>query len=88
MSGRAGGIRRDRTVLGKVFTMRVCLLFLAFGLFGCPQDALTEISAKCVKLGDKCKLPSGPLGVCDQQPCPGKSTDDRSKMCLRCISQH
>lgn len=68
---------------------RFAALTLAWTLTGC-FDAQTvrtgAIPATCTKLGAKCQLPDGPLGVCDYGPCP--PSDEKKGTCLRCVSQH
>jgi hypothetical protein len=59
------------------------LLALSFSLLAACEKA-PPIPETCSKAGDKCQLPSGPLGICDSVPCktgqPGP--------CLKCMSQH
>ncbi len=38
----------------------------------------------CRELFAQCKLPEGPLGVCNEAPCAA----GQSAPCLRCVSQH
>jgi hypothetical protein len=48
---------------------------------GCPEiESEPPPPAKCTKLYQRCQLPEGPLGVCEQ-----KGLNDRS---LVCRSQH
>lgn len=65
--------------------MRTILLLLSL-LCGCPELQTSQISEKCTKQYEKCKLPSGPLGVCDSVPCPEGAPAE--KQCLRCMPQH
>lgn len=57
-----------------------CVLFLV----GCPELKEASPSAVCTKAYDKCKLPAGPLGVCDRRPCKSGEAEP----CLVCTSQH
>ena len=59
-----------------------CSLLLA----GCPTSATDAPvpGAACVERYAKCRLPDGPLGVCNDAPCPEGGTPP----CFRCISQH
>lgn len=54
-------------------------------LLGCPGiDG--PIPERCVRFAAKCKLPTGPLGVCDRGPCPeGREAPGG---CLQCVPQH
>lgn len=38
----------------------------------------------CTKAYEKCKLPNGPLGVCEVVPCAAAQTTP----CFKCNSQH
>lgn len=61
---------------------RWCLLVIL--LSGCPAATEAPISANCTKVGEKCRTPSGPLGVCDTGRCqPGER-----EPCLKCVPQH
>lgn len=52
---------------------------------GCPElKNAKPIPSTCVKKYEKCKLPSGPLGVCDMVKCAA----GEKPPCLKCISQH
>lgn len=60
-------------------------LLLLCGL-GCPdtQQQTAPTSATCTELGARCKLPDGPLGVCNPVTCkPGQA-----EPCLSCLPQH
>ncbi|MGE0788370.1 MAG: hypothetical protein AB7S26_22035 [Sandaracinaceae bacterium] len=60
------------------------LLLSVIILGGC--DATTrapEVAAPCEHMGDPCRLPSGPMGVCNETTAPCESPP-----CLACISQH
>ena len=58
------------------------LALLAGGCPGVKTAATTP--TKCTTQFARCKLPTGPLGVCDLGPC-----EDGSKaQCLRCVPQH
>ena len=60
------------------------LLALSFiALLGCEKGAPPP-TEKCTKVAEQCKLPSGPLGVCNLVDCkPGDEPP-----CFRCVSQH
>lgn len=57
---------------------------LLLGLAGCPDLEEAPIPTTCSKLADKCKLPSGPLGVCIATECG----PDESAPCFVCQPQH
>lgn len=57
--------------------------FLLLFLAACPEFEAAP-PATCVKALDKCKLPSGPLGVCQEIACKA----GEKAPCLTCISQH
>lgn len=67
--------------------MRVIRLlsFLVPVLAGCPNLSSNPIPSTCAQHGARCKLPTGPLGVCDSVPCPAPGDPPP---CLRCIPQH
>ncbi|MBX3126440.1 MAG: hypothetical protein KF718_06970 [Polyangiaceae bacterium] len=63
------------------------LLPLGLSLTGCPERSAApsgEETAQCSKLGQKCRLAPGVLGVCNDVPCVGQ----RQPPCLACLSQH
>ena len=61
-----------------------CLLLLLL-LAACPElETSAPVGEKCVKQYDKCKLPSGPLGVCDVVDCPSNA----AAPCFKCMPQH
>lgn len=60
----------------------LALLLGGLGL-GCPEVEEAP-SATCARVGDKCKLPSGPLGVCMERACP----EGEAAPCLYCQGQH
>jgi hypothetical protein len=65
------------------FTFLLLALLTGGGL-GCESDKTAPPSETCAKVGDTCKLPNGPLGICNAEPCkPGASPP-----CLRCTPQH
>jgi hypothetical protein len=47
--------------------------------FSAPPDA-----ASCTQIGSQCQLPSGPLGVCLEAPCPAGA----KRPCFKCVGQH
>jgi hypothetical protein len=60
------------------------LLALALMTGGCPGVTTDPVPTACARVGDKCKLPSGPLGVCLQaESCP-----EGSGPCFVCQPQH
>ncbi len=63
---------------------RAALAFVALAtLAGCPETT-TVASDPCEHVGDPCRLPSGPMGVCSESlavACP-------EPPCLACTSQH
>lgn len=60
------------------------LLLLALWAVGCPELQPAAVPVVCGKAYEKCKLPSGPLGVCDRRPCP----PGEAEPCLVCVPQH
>lgn len=64
--------------------MRYALPLLLLLLSGCPDLQPSSVSAACTKQFDKCKLPDGPLGVCQQIECKAGEAEP----CLKCVSQH
>ena len=64
---------------------KLALMLLLLSSLACPELASTPVvSAKCEKQFDKCKTPTGPLGVCDSVPC----AEGQAPPCLRCQPQH
>jgi len=62
----------------------LALLALAAALAGCPDLSEAPVPTTCDKLAAKCKLPSGPLGVCITAECP----PNESPPCFVCQPQH
>jgi hypothetical protein len=62
----------------------VRFLVLELALAGCPELDTKPVSATCVKQYEKCKLPNGPLGVCDTAPCKAGEPGP----CFKCNPQH
>jgi hypothetical protein len=63
---------------------RSTMLALAL-LAGCPESgAPPAASAPCERIGDPCRLPAGPMGVCNESLAASCDTPP----CLACISQH
>lgn len=56
-------------------------LYLA--LAACPELE-PPLTAECKKAYEKCKLPDGPLGVCEVVACKAGGSDP----CFKCTSQH
>lgn len=64
--------------------MRWILVVMALLGAGCEGAVQSGKPAACQTLGEQCKLPAGPLGVCTSVPCaPGAQGP-----CLACTSQH
>lgn len=63
-----------------VFVTAVCL-----ALLGCEGDYLAaEPVETCVEVAVQCRLPAGPLGVCERRTCDaGEQTP-----CFVCTPQH
>jgi hypothetical protein len=62
------------------------VMMLTFALAACECNDIKSSgpSPSCVRAGDQCKLPDGPLGVCNTVDCgPGQAAP-----CLTCMSQH
>jgi hypothetical protein len=68
-------------------TIRSCIA-LACALLalanGCRDIERSSPPAKCMRIGDQCQLPSGPLGVCSAVDCK----PDEVPPCMVCMSQH
>lgn len=62
-----------------LFTALVALLVLS----GCPETSAISTEA-CAHVGDPCRLPSGPMGVCSES----LATECEHPPCLACTSQH
>lgn len=61
------------------------LSLLALALTGCPEPARSASEpAACERIGERCVLPDGPIGVCNDT---GR-TDCASPPCLDCMPQH
>ncbi len=65
--------------------MVLCLIF-AGGMFGCTGAMNAPVTTTCSKVGEKCKTPDGPLGVCI--PMDTKCEQGEGVGCLRCTPQH
>ena len=65
------------------FLVTVALGTLCLLTAGCPDMAASSVPTTCARVGDKCKLPSGPLGVCQQTDCA-----EGSGPCFVCQPQH
>jgi len=68
--------------------LAVCILTLGLsGLAtGCPAPSADGGGPveTCTKQFEQCRLPNGPLGVCDRREC----RNDESEPCLVCMPQH
>jgi hypothetical protein len=58
-------------------------------LVACPRNERhssesSEQQLPCLAAYAQCKMPDGPLGVCNEVPC----SENQRPPCLRCISQH
>lgn len=64
----------------------VAFALAALLLAGCPTGPSSSPAPgdACVERYAKCRLPDGPLGVCNDAPCEEGETEP----CLRCMSQH
>lgn len=60
------------------------VLLLGFLVTGCPEVRGVAPTSECKQAYEKCKLPEGPLGVCDRRVCKAGETEP----CLVCVSQH
>ena len=64
-----------------------CCFAFAFALAGCPEQRGAAPNAQpeppCEQLGQRCRTPEGPLGVCNESP-----GSCESPPCLACIPQH
>lgn len=59
---------------------------LAVVVAGCPTPTETSPapSQTCVTRYAQCRMPDGPLGVCNDVPCE----EGQAEPCLKCVSQH
>jgi hypothetical protein len=68
--------------------MKIALLVVSFAaaVAGCDFSGMTEPSATsvCRRIGARCQLPDGPLGVCIETRCDGEQTPP----CFTCTPQH
>jgi hypothetical protein len=53
-------------------------------LAACDLGSLSEAPAGCVEAGAQCRLPEGPLGVCERSTCAAGATPP----CFQCVPQH
>ena len=62
------------------------VLLAACGLLaGCQPDWMAgEAPAACRETGRQCRLPAGPLGVCERDRCPA----GEEPPCFQCTPQH
>ena len=63
------------------------LFLLSLLIAACPpvaDQSQSPPAARCVKHGEKCRVPSGPLGVCDTIRCPPGDPGP----CFKCMPQH
>ena len=62
------------------------LLVCSLLAVGCPTGGSKSPApgAACVERYAKCRMPDGPLGVCNDAPC----AEGESPPCFRCVSQH
>jgi hypothetical protein len=61
------------------------LTLAALLLEGCPETTRApEVGDACERIGQQCRLPEGPVGVCNDT---GR-TDCAEPPCLACVSQH
>lgn len=59
---------------------------LLLGTASCQPEGWTTpaVPAACVEIGAHCRLPTGPIGVCQERPCPTGETAP----CFACTPQH
>lgn len=60
------------------------LLAVTLAAGACDGVLVEPPGAACTAVGERCQLPGGPLGVCEQAPCAPAATPP----CLRCTAQH
>jgi hypothetical protein len=67
---------------GSLVSAAIALVLLA----ACDLGSMSQpsVPAECAKIGAQCQLPNGPLGVCQEAPCPPGS----SPPCFKCTPQH
>lgn len=71
----------------ETFARGLVFAAVSFALFpACDLGSMSQpsVSAECAEIGAQCQLPNGPLGVCQEAPCPPGSTPP----CFKCTSQH
>jgi len=64
----------------------IALLFFVVLLSGCPETGTTPTPREerdCERIGDRCHLPDGPIGICNETTGPCNDPP-----CLACMSQH
>jgi len=67
--------------MGRLLITSALLLLLA----GCPEGSAGPVEgAECEEIGQRCRTPDGPVGVCNDT---GR-TDCESPPCLACMPQH
>ena len=67
------------------FVWIACTLAAASLLLACDPDfVVPEPGSLCTEAGEQCKLPDGPLGVCERSTC----SDTEAPPCFQCVSQH
>ena len=61
------------------------ILFAASAVLACDLGALSEApSESCSEAGAQCRLPAGPLGVCERSRCAAGAEPP----CFQCTPQH
>jgi hypothetical protein len=75
--------RMDRTLGSRL--LGALLAAAALLAPGCEQGSLSAPApSACAEAGAQCRLPEGPLGVCERAPCdPGATAP-----CFQCVPQH
>ena len=64
---------------------RIPIAFVLLLLAGCPEGAAGPVGdAECEEIGQRCRTPAGPGGVCNDTG----QTDCESPPCLACMPQH
>lgn len=60
------------------------VMILAIVLAGCDASpSAPREPAECRRIGDRCELPGGPIGICSESTAPCDEPP-----CLACMSQH
>jgi len=68
-------------VVAKLFTA----LFLSLSYSACDSMSEPAVPASCAETGNRCQLPDGPVGVCQETAC---AAAESTPPCFKCTSQH